>query len=522
MTPAMLEPAESETSAENSPSPAAPTLRTDTLASSILVLLAVTVIQRLVGFGRGIVYCRWLEPEALGQWDLAFGFLLLAAPVAVLGLPGSFGRYVEHYRQRGQLRTFLRRTTAWTAVLSLLTVAVIVATPGWFAGQIFGDSQLTTLAMLTALCLAVVIVHHFLESLLMALRMSRVVSGMQFFQSLGFALLSITLLIFWDLGPASIVLGYAGASLLSATGSLIWLRRALVDLPEEQRDAAPPQRQFWVKLLPFAAWIWATSLLANLFGVIDRYMLVHYSGMEATAAMIDVGNYHSSRIVPLLLVGVAGLFGSIIMPYLSHDWEAGRRLGVSLRLNLALKLVALFLMSAGVGLLLFAPLMFDFAFAGKYSGGLAVLPWTLVYCTWFSITVVAQNYLWCCEKTRLCSVAFFIGLLLNVVLNLVLLPRYGLMGAVLGTTAANLLVLLLSYYFNRMAGMQIDTGTWILSLTPVALGLSTTTAAVTLAVLLVLCCVSSRLITADEKRQLLAVGGHYLARLRPVSPTVAP
>ena len=57
------------------------------------------------------MFCRWLEPEQLGQWDVAFGFLNLAAPLAVLGLPGSFGRYVEYFRQRGQFHVFLRRTT---------------------------------------------------------------------------------------------------------------------------------------------------------------------------------------------------------------------------------------------------------------------------------------------------------------------------------------------------------------------------------------------------------------------------
>ena len=41
---------------------------------------------------------------------MAQAFIMLAAPVIVLSLPGTFSRYVEHYRQRGQLKTFLKRT----------------------------------------------------------------------------------------------------------------------------------------------------------------------------------------------------------------------------------------------------------------------------------------------------------------------------------------------------------------------------------------------------------------------------
>ncbi len=81
----------------------------DTLATSVILMLVMTVLQRLIGFARGIAFCRLLDPEQLGQWDVAFGFINLAAPLAVLGLPGSFGRYFEYYRQRGQVHLFLRR-----------------------------------------------------------------------------------------------------------------------------------------------------------------------------------------------------------------------------------------------------------------------------------------------------------------------------------------------------------------------------------------------------------------------------
>src|SRR3989304_3131758 len=97
------------------PAPPAP-LPTDTLADSVLILLGLTVVQRLVGFVRAVLFCRWLDAEQLGLWDMAFSFLMLAAPLSVLAIPGVFGRYLERYRQRGQLRGFLRWTTLVCAV----------------------------------------------------------------------------------------------------------------------------------------------------------------------------------------------------------------------------------------------------------------------------------------------------------------------------------------------------------------------------------------------------------------------
>ena len=110
----------------------APVLRTDTLADSVFLLLAISVVQRAVGFVREIFFCRWLDAEQLGEWDMAFGFLMLAAPLAVLSLPGTFGRYVERYRQQGNLRSFLRRTGLSCGALAVASAAAIGLAPSGF------------------------------------------------------------------------------------------------------------------------------------------------------------------------------------------------------------------------------------------------------------------------------------------------------------------------------------------------------------------------------------------------------
>ena len=97
------------------------------------------------------------------------------------------------------------------------------------------------------------------------------------------------------------------------------------------------------------------------------------------------------------------------------------------------------------------------------------MPWTLVYCTWFGLSLVVQNYLLCAEKARLASVALACGLVLNVPLNLVLLPRLGLQGAVLSTAAANALSLGLICLFNRRLGFHLDDGAKLVLVLPMLL-----------------------------------------------------
>ena len=73
----------------------------DSLAIGVLFALVLTVVGGVVGFLRGILFCRLMTDQQLGQWSMVWSFLMLLAPLALLGLPGCFGRFVEYYRHRG-------------------------------------------------------------------------------------------------------------------------------------------------------------------------------------------------------------------------------------------------------------------------------------------------------------------------------------------------------------------------------------------------------------------------------------
>jgi O-antigen/teichoic acid export membrane protein len=449
--------------------PAAPGLKTDSLAASVLMLLILTVVQRLVGFLRGILFCRWLDAEQLGQWYMAFGFLMLAAPLAVLGLPGSFGRYVESYRRRGQLKPLLRRTSAGTLLLSVLAVILAVGSRSWLSRLVFGSDQHADLVLLMAAGLGAVIAYNFLASLYTALRQIKIVSIMQFAQSILFAVLGVGLLLLGRVHAASVVIAFCAACLLCAAGSLVWLRTIWQALP--QAGVALPHRALWARLLPFAILLWVTNCLSNLFGIADRFMILHISGLPPEGALSMVGQYHTARIFPVLLVGVAELVASVVTPHLSADWEAGHRGKVSQRLRLIVKTVGLGLTAAAILVLLGAPVLFNTVWQHRYVDGLRVLPWAMVFTAWAGLAAVSYNYFWCAEKSRFVIFTLLFGLALNTTLNLLLLPRLGLLGAALATALAQLGALGLLWWFACRLGMTIDRGLLIVAALPLALAL---------------------------------------------------
>ncbi|MBN1394362.1 MAG: oligosaccharide flippase family protein [Pirellulales bacterium] len=473
--------------------------RTDTLLDSVLIILALTAVQRLVGFVRAVLFCRWLDAEQLGLWDMTFSFLLLAAPLAVAALPGAFGRYLEHYRQRGQLHAFLRRMAFVCGGLGAAACVLVALLRNWVSLLIFGTPSHANLVAVAAAALAAVIVYNFLVELCVAMRNIRLSSAMQLINGLAFAALGLGLLLGWRCSAESVLLGYGGSCLIAAAAALFLLRGAWPTPPPDPRLSQPA---IWSKVAPFAAWVLSVNLLTNLFGVVDRYMIIHFSRESVDGALDMVGNYHASRVAPMLLVSIAAMLAAMVLPHLSRDWEAGRRELVAFRLRLLLKVFGLGLFAGAAAVAVVAPMLFDFAFDGKYPDGLKVLPWTLVYCCWFGTMMVAQNYLYCSEKTRFGGLALLGGLALNVPLNLLLLPRLGLTGAVLATAAANALALFLVCLYNRRLGFRLDDGARLIIVLPMLVCLGPWVSVAALAAVAAEAVWGTRLFTPDEKRRL--------------------
>lgn len=490
-----------------------PSLRADTLADGALILLALLFVQRLVGLVRAMFFCRWLSPEALGQWDMAFGFLMLAGPAAVLALSSGLGRYVEHYRRQGQVRTLLRRVAGGCAVLATAAAAGMALWPEAVSRCVFNTPQEPGLALLLAPALVAVVAFNYFVDLFTALRHARGLAMLQATSGLLFAAVSIGLLALWRASAASVIAAYAAANGIAVALGGAWLARHWRLLPGEGPRLG--HRELWGKLVPYTTALWLGSLLANLFELADRTLIVHYLPGSPSTNLALAGQYHSARVLPLLLVSMASVLGPLLTPHMSHDWEAGQRGQAGLRLNLFLKLVGLLMLAGGAAVLVAGPAIFHTVFRNKFGTGQQLLPGTLVYCTWFAMLLFVQNYLCCAEKPRLASVALAGALCVNVALNLALLPALGLAGAVAARCLANLAGLGLVLGFSYRLGYRPDRGVCIVLVAPAAFALGPLATLAMLAGLVFESATRHVLFSPEEKRIIAAALARYLGLILP-------
>lgn len=438
----------------------------DSIATGVAFLLFLTIAQRGIGLLRSIMFCRWMTDEQLGTWSLTFSFLLLAAPLAVLGLPGCFGRYVQRFDRQQQLLAFLRRIGIVAGVSSLVLVGTLIVFKDSLTWVLFRSTS-SSLAVAAGVVLLVVIVSNALTELMSGLRQVRIAAVMRFVSSVVFAIGSLILMGAGIAGGMAALFGFGlGAVAAIAVASFhLFRHRSGWSSSSEQIGTG----RFWTTLIPYAFWLWVMDLLSNLIEISDRYMLLHLVRAGSDEARAMVGQYHSSLVLPLILVGLAGMIGGAILPYLSHEWEVGEKRRVQQGVMAATKFVLLgFSVIAALGCVC-SPILFDVILQGRYDVGSDVLPWTFVMCIWLGTTYIVLDYLWCAELGRLANIGMAVALAMNLLLNFLLIPTLGLNGAVMGTSVANLGLLVCTLLVCRWAGCPVPLSMYPLLLLPALL-----------------------------------------------------
>lgn len=492
-------------------------------ATGVAVVLAASVLQRVVGFVRSAWFCRWLDAEQLGTWDLAFSFLMTATPLVVLALPGCLGRYVEHFRQKGILGPFLRRLALIQGGLATAAALLMVFLTRPIAVAVFGSAEFAPYVYLLACGLVIIAWFNYFYELTTALRLSRWIAGLQLVNSILFAVLGIGLLVLWRRSAESVIIAYLLACIVTIVCAAVVVRPWFLGRPSAETQRMNDRT--WPKVLWYSLGLWATGTVGNLFAVVDRYMIVHFSPTGVTEALAQVGDYHAARLVPVLLVSLTGLVASLSLPHLSSAWERGRRDWCVDRLAFLLKVTGVALLLAGTGVLLSGPIIFEGLLAGKYPTARLILPLTLLASSWFSLFFILQNYVLCCEKAHWAALAMAAGLVANVIFNILWLPIWGLFGAVAATALANGLALGALALVSHKLGFGLRFYLIWPMIVPLSLIGGTLVAIITTGSVLALALGTSLVFSSEEKqeisrfwRQLIAMGHIYRSFPRHADP----
>jgi O-antigen/teichoic acid export membrane protein len=465
------------------------------------------------------IYARIFTPAQFGLLEVAtVGFTALLV-IVDSGMSSAAQRSFYDYPEEQEAE---RRAALATGLMSMMTMAlvvsaVMVALARPISSGLFGGPGRADLVRIIGVSVPVATLAAYLREVMrLRLRPWRYVTS-AVIGAVGTATAGIVAVLAFNAGVSGVLLGILIGSGFAALYGLAIAARDVAG-----RFSASELRRmlhYGVPLIPAAAAMWGLTFL-------DRVMLSQLGSFS------DTGEYAvGSRYAAVLMFGIS-TFMTAYVPFFLSLWQEDVETERQIRARV-LSYMTLALVGTGLVLSLFAREITTIVAPGYDKAYLVVG----VLCTGvalYSVASIATAGISLARKTKYQGAYTIVAVALNVGLNFLLIPAWGMIGAATATAAAYGLLSILYYrkaqqlsptpYFLRRVLTTLVIGCPLMAIGAISirpLGLAIAVKLATLGVF-ALAVWRQRLIDEDEVRALIEV----VRQLRPgpgvATPTPAP
>lgn len=229
-----------------------------------------------------------------------------------------------------------------------------------------------------------------------------------------------------DLAQYTVIM--AGSTFLSQLYLILILHRYIVNVHTTLHDSLHHLRGCCILFIPVLAF--------GIYRVMDKTML------GAMATVTELGYYENAERLINIPISIINALGTVMLPRMSyllknHSVESTKAIYASMKLALLLSCMmaaGIFLVSNDIVVVLFG---YDFYKSGEI---IRILSITILASAWAN--VIRTQYLIPSGKDTIYVISTIGGAVVNLLLNIVLIPKYGAYGACLGTIAAEYFVML--------------------------------------------------------------------------------
>jgi len=418
-----------------------------TLATGAGIALIGRIIGRTINIVNQAILARLLGPAGYGLVAIGWIILRIGSLLTVLGLDNGVVRFGSqfHRDRKADFRKLILHSLGAALIAGSLAGGLLYLSAPWLATSVFDDQDL--MQVFRALSIAFPLV----SGLTVAAAATRVSQRVQFSilaEDLMYPCMMLVLLLFiflFGLGLSgvicAIVVSYAAAFGLSLL---------LIKYLYGNSGGADQSGHFPIsKLLAFSVPTALTGVFINLIIWSDRLFVGYFGAAE------DVGIYQAASQASLLFAVIIGAFNVAFAPLIADLFHR----------NEAARMANLFRTSTKWGLYVSAPLFLSLFFASTevltivFGRDYAIGASPLVILVAGQLVNLATgpvgNLLIMTGRQKLWVVVTASAFVINVTLNIILIPRFGLPGAAVATTVATSVS-----YLGGLLVVNLSLGLW--------------------------------------------------------------
>ena len=408
------------------------------LRGSFLMMISY-LFFRVGGYLYRFILSRMLGPEGYGLVGLTTPFQGIFQVLSAGGFPPAISKFVAQHNavnEKDMARQVILTSIKFMMVAGTLFGILIFFSADWIANFYFHKSAMVYPLQAVALITPFSVIVGALRGAFQGVyKMELVVASRAVEQTfmIGMAVVFVSIGFY----AAGAVLGTAFGFIASSAVSLILLKKYVwVLFPKPANRISFKEELTLLKtLLVFSIPVAITALSEMAIYdvgplVIGRYLPAQDAGYYTTADPI-------ARLPLIISLSVA----AVILPAASEAASLQDKKLLENYITQSYRYVVLLVFPLCVGIAIFAQPLLSLLFGPEYIFGASALSILVVGMTFYTLFMVSSSIIQGIGHPRLPMIILILGTVLNIVLNFLMVPRYGIIGAAIATTIVAFLIM---------------------------------------------------------------------------------
>ncbi len=379
------------------------------------------------------IYTRFLDPSEYGTLSLINYLISFLSLVCLVGMGASLTRFMHYYKTEKEQREVIGAAFLFIIITGLIGFCILFSFSSPLAKLLLGKVSWADCLQIAAVILFFSCVQTVNMSYFQTLKLSKTYL---FYSLLGLFLgvfLNLYFIIVLKLGVRGMLYGQAISSIIPAI-------IASVQVISKNKPCFS-----WQKLkvmLKYGLPIVPALLLAQAMHNIDQYLLRFYKGLDAVG-LYSLGYRFPFMLNTFFLFSINAIWGKALIFEIYEKKEAKYIYARTTTYLMSLYIYGMFCLSV------FSPFVMKIFAAPEYFKAYKVMPVVCLGLIPYAFHAFLSVGIKILNKTWFFPLTFGVGTIVNIFLNIFLIPKFGYMGAAWATVAAYTVFGITSYFLYK-------------------------------------------------------------------------
>jgi O-antigen/teichoic acid export membrane protein len=414
------------------------------LAKSSVLLMFGVVISKLLTYLFRIIIARYWGVEIYGLFSISLMIVGWFVLFSTVGLTQGLTRYISLFRGKKEfqkIRYLIKAVLSTLLVSGILSGLLLFFLSETIAIKIFHNENLIFfLKMFSIVIPLTTLTNAFLSIILSYEKVGWYSFIFNIFQNVA-KILILIVLIFMSFQPNAIVFSYILGMFLTMIFSFIICKKILNKMFGVSKLKNSLKKKTFREIFSYSWPLMFFGVVSSIFYWTDTFFIGFFRDVK------DVGLYNAAVPIALLLTLSSEFFIQILFPIINKEYAKNNNEIVKELSKQIAKWIFFINVPIFIVLIIFPGVALNILFGAEYISAENVVRILCFGFLFTSIFQISDRLLCSIGKSKVVLIDILIVSVINAVLNIILIPKYGITGAAFATSIS-LIILNLIYLFQ--------------------------------------------------------------------------